>query len=309
MPRNRQLPHDKNLRIFNAYDNVDINPEILKSYDLKLELDELYLNSKIDEHFNTPQLQKPSDLCDTYENNSQAQQLEKISDNDISPWSKFYELHKDGFFKDKKWLLREFPDLNGCKNKILEIGCGTGSSISVLNSDNMIYACDMSKIAIDLCSRRFSNSRKIDAINVNMTEESDSGIYLFIHDITCETTLPASQFDYIILVFTLSAIDPIYHIKVIKKVYLALKKGGKLFFKDYAIYDMVQMRYKPSQIIKNNYYKRNDGTFTYFFSLEEVRELMCDFSDSTVYEDRKMIINRKNKKEMLRVMIQGVFIK
>eukprot|EP00250_Pteridium_aquilinum_P005961 c15970_g1_i2 orf=115-450(+) len=53
-------------------------------------------------------------------------------DHNVEAWDKFHKLHaKHAFFKERRYLVKEFPDLLASDRalKILEIGCGTGSSV------------------------------------------------------------------------------------------------------------------------------------------------------------------------------------
>ncbi|KAL6526703.1 hypothetical protein OROGR_015793 [Orobanche gracilis] len=50
---------------------------------------------------------------------------------DSAAWDKFHARHSTGkFFKERRYLLKEFPELASCKDKskVLEVGCGNGST-------------------------------------------------------------------------------------------------------------------------------------------------------------------------------------
>ncbi|KAM0688287.1 hypothetical protein COBT_000463 [Conglomerata obtusa] len=156
-----------------------------------------------------------------------------------------------------------------------------------------VFGCDFSQEAINIATSRFS------CFN------------FFTHDISMEDNLPYNNFDGIILIYTLSAIDPIFLDCILRKIYKSLIKGGKIFFRDYSFLDMVQLRYKDNQIVKKNFYRRNDGTFTNFFVLEEIKQKFIDagFEVQSLFEDKRLNINRKRKLEMYRNMLQGIFVK
>lgn len=123
--------------------------------------------------------------------------------------------------------------------------------------------------------------------------------------------IPISGVNSVFLVFTLSAIDPIYYSKILQKIGRCMKKGGKIYFKDYGRMDMVQLRYKSDRCIKSNFYRRSDGTFTKFFVVDDLRKIVEEngFVVKDLLEDKRLIINRKRKVEMYRVWIQGAFSK
>ncbi|KAK9042048.1 hypothetical protein V6N11_017129 [Hibiscus sabdariffa] len=49
----------------------------------------------------------------------------------IKAWQSFHIQHSSGkFFKERRYLLKEFPELVSCGDgsKVLEVGCGNGST-------------------------------------------------------------------------------------------------------------------------------------------------------------------------------------
>lgn len=201
-------------------------------------------------------------------------------------WDAFYKKHGNAFFKDRNWLTRIFPGM--LHGHLLEVGCGVGNSL--FNVQNAT-GCDFSKEAIDIARLRYPN------------------LNFFVHDLTSTDALPMT--DSILCVYCLSAIDRAFYKGILNKFYACLRPGGRVFFKDYGYMDLVQLRYKREQVVGDNFYMRGDGTYTYFFKLEEVRELATEagFGIEMVREDRKLLVNRKRKLEMYRVMVEGVFVK
>lgn len=76
-------------------------------------------------------------------------------------WDKFYRNNKDNFFKDRKWLKIEFPELYEATKpeagpvNILEVGCGAGNTLfpvlkSNENPDLKITGVDFSSRAVEI---------------------------------------------------------------------------------------------------------------------------------------------------------------
>ncbi|KAJ6973986.1 tRNA N(3)-methylcytidine methyltransferase METTL6 [Populus alba x Populus x berolinensis] len=66
----------------------------------------------------------------TYTPPSQQQEIQVSEDS--KAWKRFHLRHSSGkFFKERRYLLKEFPELVSCKefSKVLEVGCGNGSSV------------------------------------------------------------------------------------------------------------------------------------------------------------------------------------
>lgn len=208
------------------------------------------------------------------------------------PWDAFYSAHNMRFFRDRRWVLSEFKDLNCTGKRILEIGCGVGNTLSALGaSGNDIFGVDWSEQAICIIRSR---------------AELAAGKYA-VHDICSEEELPFKDMDFALLVFTLSAIDPGRHAHALRKIKASLKEGGVIYMRDYGLMDMTQLRFKPEQAVKENFYRRGDGTYAYFFSAQRIRELAAQSGLCVVKleEDRRLLVNRKSRLEMYRCWMQA----
>jgi SAM-dependent methyltransferase len=75
------------------------------------------------------------------------------------------------------------------------------------------------------------------------------------------------QVDVAILFFSLSAIAPKYHEFVIENVYKVLRPGGWLLFRDFCEGDLAQTRFSKENQVEEQWFVRQDGTFSYFFRI------------------------------------------
>lgn len=63
---------------------------------------------------------------------SKSQSSHSESEADVEAWKQFHNRHSSGrFFKERRYLLKEFPELLSCppNSKLLEVGCGNGSTV------------------------------------------------------------------------------------------------------------------------------------------------------------------------------------
>ncbi|KAK0163122.1 hypothetical protein PV327_006830 [Microctonus hyperodae] len=233
-----------------------------------------------------------------------AKQLEKDAK---KHWDLFYKRNDTRFFKDRHWTTREFVELLNCGNaengSIFEVGCGVGNLIYPLIEDGLkfkrIFACDLSPRAVD-----FVKSHKL---------YDDKIMTAFQSDITTDNCF--SQIDINVdiatLIFVLSAIHPDKFNRVVANLFNILNHGGVVLFRDYGLYDMAQLRFKPGHKIADNFYMRQDGTRSYYFSIEEVEKIFNSIGFETLscsYIQRRTV-NVKEKIDVPRIFVQAKFKK
>ncbi|EZA57097.1 hypothetical protein DMN91_007614 [Ooceraea biroi] len=234
-----------------------------------------------------------------------ASQLEKDAK---KHWDLFYKRNDTRFFKDRHWTTREFEELldiagHEGRNTLLEVGCGVGNFVYPLMEDGLkfrkIFACDLSTRAIELLkSHTLFDSEIVRAFQADVT----------LDDCFSEIDCPV---DVATLIFVLSAIHPDKFLRVAENVYKALASGGMLLFRDYGLYDMAQLRFKPGHKISENLYMRQDGTRSYYFSSEQVASLFESVGFQTVecgYVQRRTV-NFKENVDVPRIFVQAKFKK
>ncbi|KAG8884090.1 hypothetical protein FRB98_002615 [Tulasnella sp. 332] len=191
-------------------------------------------------------------------------------------WDIFYRNNQSNFFKDRKWLQREFPQLediifDGAGPKsILEIGCGAGNAVFPLLASNKnpylrINACDYSKHAV-----------RVVRSNPLYKNPPCGSIHSSIWDLSSQTLpegLKPCSVDIIIMVFVLSALHPDEWPQAIANVYTLLKPGGLVLLRDYGRHDLAQLRFKEGRLLEDNFYVRGDGTRVYFFEPNQLAKL------------------------------------
>lgn len=279
-------------------------------------------------------------------------------------WQSFHQRHFRGtFFKERKYLLKEFPELLQAdgNTKILEVGCGNGSSVIPIlraNGSVVVYACDCSMVALERAREMvdaatdISGTCRFHAFYCDLSLESFPS---WLCCVTCQESFQAQAndnqkgndrpvtgplltedhntishegqnkvtsdkehmqcciggVDIVTLIFTLSSIPLKRMPHLIKECLSILKPGGMIFFRDYGLYDMTMLRFPLTQKIGEHQYVRGDGTFSYYFSLEILRDL---FTKSGFIEKESrfccvQLLNRKKGQKMRRVWVHGKFQK
>ncbi|KAG2633129.1 hypothetical protein PVAP13_2NG278100 [Panicum virgatum] len=229
-------------------------------------------------------------------------------------WRSFHRRHASGkFFKERRYLLKEFPELPNSKDcaKILEVGCGNGSTaVSILRKDTLEKANEIisNTKGVDIKDRfhpflmDVSKEFFPDWLFCNACKSSHGNCHEMrkqLPDFLRENQCCVGGMDFITMIFTLSAIPFAIMPSTIEQCVSVLKPGGLLLFRDYGLYDMTMLRFLPHQRVGFWEYMRSDGTLSYFFTLDTLELEYCCVRS----------VNRKNGKKMQRVWVHGKFMK
>ncbi|XP_072535001.1 tRNA N(3)-methylcytidine methyltransferase METTL6 [Salminus brasiliensis] len=224
-------------------------------------------------------------------------------------WDLFYKRNSTNFFKDRHWTTREFEELKACREfetqklVMLEAGCGVGNCIFPLLEEDLnifIYACDFSPRAVQFVKQNslYCPERCL-AFQCDLTKDD------------LRDTIPEQSLDVATLIFVLSAIHPDKMQQALENLYKALKPGGIVLFRDYGLYDHAMLRFKSGSKLGDNFYVRQDGTRSFFFSREHLASLFHQAGFQSLVNEY-VLRETVNKKEGLcvpRVFLQSKFRK
>ncbi|XP_040021226.2 tRNA N(3)-cytidine methyltransferase METTL6 isoform X1 [Gasterosteus aculeatus] len=190
--------------------------------------------------------------------------LRKLEDEAQKNWDLFYKRNTTNFFKDRHWTTREFQELQACRELeaqrlvLLEAGCGVGNCLFPLLEDDrdvFVYACDFSPRAVDLVKKNpLYTPERCCAFQCDLTKDD------------LRTQVPEGGVDVVTLIFVLSAVHPDKMQLVLQNISRVLKPGGVVLFRDYGLNDHAMLRFKARSKLGENFYVRQDGTRSYFFS-------------------------------------------
>ncbi|KAL3699322.1 hypothetical protein R1sor_017344 [Riccia sorocarpa] len=262
-----------------------------------------------------------------------------------SAWESFHKNHSNAlFFKERRYLVKEFPELiSGSRDiTVLEVGCGTGSSVVPIlraNGNATCYGCDCSAAALDRAKLLVadqaglseSQKRKFHPFQCDISVEAfpswlccsscrssnqtnglrDKKIEAGVVSSSAEGSCCIRGVSFVMLIFTLSAIPLEKMRHVVAECAAVLRPGGLLLFRDYGLYDMTMLRFPSSQKVAERLYYRKDGTLSYFFSSGVVRELFTGVGllEEELHYCCVKLLNRRKQVPMKRVWVHAKFRK
>ena len=255
---------------------------------------------------------------------------------EASQWDAFFHTHIGGqFFKPRKYVYPAYQKWIENSKVCLEVGCGHGCSIYPLIDNNQLLEIRM--IATDYSSEALSifmlhdkfDPSRIDVrlwdITQPYTASTDfrtvNNLATTKEDVDCREIFPSPSLpenekrihgesaDTILCLFVLSALHSDTHESALQHMWKLLPPGGVVLFRDYGICDMTMFRHRSR--LTENLYRRSDGTLSYYFDLDYVRDLCSavGFEPVELKYATVQITNKKKGITMRRVFVHAVLVK
>ena len=243
----------------------------------------------------------PQEHLDMVEGLLAQQAASRVSDADAATyhahaaeyWDAFYSRHENRFFKDRRWLSLEFPELvaateaDAPPTTILEVGCGAGNTVFPLLSVNKnpglrLIACDYAPQSVQVVKShdlyRNPPAGSCEAYVWDLSQgagrkscgwkdtQAEHGAP--VSDIASSASYTASfdtsrlppnvqpgTVDIVVLIFVLSALHPREWKAAADNVYQMLKpRSGLVLLRDYGRHDLPQLRFKKNRMLDDNFY-------------------------------------------------------
>ena len=221
-------------------------------------------------------------------------------------WDAFYRANGNRFFKDRHFLVREFPELAAAATvptRLLEFGCGVGNALLPLVAALpalTVTAFDVSRTAITLAAAALppADAPRVALFTANAVAGPPGHIVAAAAaahaaataahaaaTASSPSTTPGAAaaaaaaaaprledgFHLVLLYFMVSALPHECHQAVFDEAARCLCPGGRLLFRDYADADAAEVRFAPRARVAPRLYERGDGTLAAFLSPADVR--------------------------------------
>ncbi|CAG8742828.1 17838_t:CDS:2, partial [Acaulospora morrowiae] len=177
----------------------------------------------------------------------------------------FYKRNTTKFFKNRNWIGREFTELS-FNDEDLCPNDQKASTMKFLSLYSVLIVPPLIALFPVVLFRISSEDR----IRIRMW----SGEFHFSDNL--KDHISSAIVDIVSIIFVLSAIPPEHHSYVVRNVSEVTRKGSILCFRDYAQFDETQLKFAATNEqhkLQENFYVRQDGTMSYFFTLEYLREI------------------------------------
>jgi len=182
--------------------------------------------------------------------------------------------------------LFDFPIPPGAR--VLELGCGSGKTLSsLLKTEGKITAIDSSPAAIALCRGMALARNRHDA-------------ELLVAD-ACSLPFPDSSFDFIVAFHVLEHLLEKDREIAASEIRRVLAKGGKAFVQAFSTNDM---RFGKGEEVEKNTFARNK-IITHYFTEAELEKLFSGFRKVSISKTRKC--KKYHGTEFTRERIAAVF--
>jgi SAM-dependent methyltransferase len=168
---------------------------------------------------------------------------------------------------------------------VLELGCGDGKTLAAMPDDWIVTAVDISHEA--LCLSR------------NITASAELALAS-----ACLLPFQNESFDAVFAFHVTGHLLALDRQALAREVARVLRKGGKLFFREFGKEDM---RAGQGQELERDTFRRGSGIFTHYFDESEARALFSDLKPASVGTHRWKL--RVKGQDLVRAEVEAVFLK
>lgn len=145
---------------------------------------------------------------------------------------------------------------------VLELGCGSGKTMSSLPRGCIVVGLDFASSALKVCGELRRGERLVQADVRRLPFREGS-------------------FDGVVMAHLLGHLDCDGRREVISEVRKVLKPGGVVHLIDYSRHDL---RYGRGREVEEGSFRGGGGFLTHFFTVEELRELLKGFNELRIME-------------------------
>jgi MPBQ/MSBQ methyltransferase len=145
-------------------------------------------------------------------------------------------------------------------SRVLELGCGNGKNLpGMIEKGWNIYAMDCSLTALQLCLPVVGNAGRVNLV-------AGDAVYLPFRD---------SVIDAVFSLHVAGHLTGLGRTQCAREVLRVLKPGGQIIFRDFGTEDF---RCGKGEMIEQGTYRRGTGSFTHYFTEDEVTMLFSAFN-------------------------------